>query len=314
MGPLISAQQRDTVRGYVDEVEVAFEGSTPGGDGFWVPPTVVLTEDPADRIWREEVFGPVVAVMPFDDEARRDRAGQRHRVRPVRVDLHPRPRPRAAGGPGRRGRQPERQLALLGALLDAVRRLQAVRPRPRARAGRAERVHRGEERLHRPLTGRGSRRRRSDHERTHGRTHPGQGRRGHRGLLRDRAGDRAAVRRGGRDRSSSATSTSAAATSWWASSAARTGDLRPGRRHRQGPGRRAVPGREGHLRLGRHRVQQRRHLAARGRLDPGHRPGRLAAGAGGQPDQRLPVLQGRAPLHAASRARARSSTPRRSSR
>ena len=69
MGPLISAQQRDTVRGYLDEVEVAFAGSTPGGDGFWVPPSVVLTEDPSARIWREEVFGPVVAVMPFDDEA-----------------------------------------------------------------------------------------------------------------------------------------------------------------------------------------------------------------------------------------------------
>jgi betaine-aldehyde dehydrogenase len=69
MGPLISAQQRDAVRGYLDEVEVAIEGSTPGGDGFWVPPSVVLTEDPSARIWREEVFGPVVAVMPFDDEA-----------------------------------------------------------------------------------------------------------------------------------------------------------------------------------------------------------------------------------------------------
>ena len=69
MGPLISAGQRRTVRGFLDEAEVAFAGSTPGGDGFWVPPSVVTTEDPADRIWREEVFGPVVAVMPFDDEA-----------------------------------------------------------------------------------------------------------------------------------------------------------------------------------------------------------------------------------------------------
>jgi betaine-aldehyde dehydrogenase len=34
-----------------------------------MPPTVVLNEDPAARIWREEVFGPVVAVMPFEDEA-----------------------------------------------------------------------------------------------------------------------------------------------------------------------------------------------------------------------------------------------------
>ena len=72
MGPLISAQQRATVTGYLDEVEVAFAGSVPGGalaDGFWVPPSVVAVDDPAARIWREEVFGPVVAVMPFDDEA-----------------------------------------------------------------------------------------------------------------------------------------------------------------------------------------------------------------------------------------------------
>jgi acyl-CoA reductase-like NAD-dependent aldehyde dehydrogenase len=69
MGPLISAQQKATVTGYLDEVSVAIAGTTPGGDGFWVPPSVVTVEDPASRIWREEVFGPVVAVMPFDDEA-----------------------------------------------------------------------------------------------------------------------------------------------------------------------------------------------------------------------------------------------------
>jgi acyl-CoA reductase-like NAD-dependent aldehyde dehydrogenase len=72
MGPLISAHQKATVTGYLDEVEVAFAGATPDGplaDGFWVPPSVVTVEDPATRIWREEVFGPVVAVMPFDDEA-----------------------------------------------------------------------------------------------------------------------------------------------------------------------------------------------------------------------------------------------------
>ncbi|MBI2245549.1 MAG: aldehyde dehydrogenase [Nocardioides sp.] len=72
MGPLISAQQKAAVTGYLDEVEVAFAGSVPGGpvaEGFWVPPSVVTVDDPATRIWREEVFGPVVAVMPFDDEA-----------------------------------------------------------------------------------------------------------------------------------------------------------------------------------------------------------------------------------------------------
>ncbi|GAW48319.1 MULTISPECIES: aldehyde dehydrogenase family protein [unclassified Nocardioides] len=68
MGPLISARQKETVTGFLHEVDVAFAGSTPGGDGFWVPPSVVTTEDAEARIWREEVFGPVVAVMPFDDE------------------------------------------------------------------------------------------------------------------------------------------------------------------------------------------------------------------------------------------------------
>jgi betaine-aldehyde dehydrogenase len=69
MGPLISADQKAVVQGYVDEAEVAFTGSAPTGAGFWFPPTVVLAGSPHERIWREEVFGPVVAVMPFDDEA-----------------------------------------------------------------------------------------------------------------------------------------------------------------------------------------------------------------------------------------------------
>ena len=68
MGPLISAQQRESVRGFLDDVEVAFTGSAPDNDGFWMPPTVVLADDPAARIWRDEIFGPVVAVMPFDGE------------------------------------------------------------------------------------------------------------------------------------------------------------------------------------------------------------------------------------------------------
>jgi len=71
MGPLISAQQRETVRSYVEEasVDVAFRGTAPDGPGFWYPPTVVLPSARSDRIWHEEVFGPVVAVLPFDDEA-----------------------------------------------------------------------------------------------------------------------------------------------------------------------------------------------------------------------------------------------------
>ncbi|WP_407938799.1 aldehyde dehydrogenase family protein [Micromonospora rubida] len=69
MGPLISAGQRDRVAGYVDGAKVAFTGSCPEGPGFWYAPTVLLADSPADRHWREEVFGPVVSVLPFDDEA-----------------------------------------------------------------------------------------------------------------------------------------------------------------------------------------------------------------------------------------------------
>jgi acyl-CoA reductase-like NAD-dependent aldehyde dehydrogenase len=71
MGPLISAQQRERVRSYVEEdsIDVAIRGSAPDGAGYWYPPTVVLPASRADRVWREEVFGPVVAVLPFDDEA-----------------------------------------------------------------------------------------------------------------------------------------------------------------------------------------------------------------------------------------------------
>ena len=70
MGPLVSAGQRASVSAYVDDtVDVAFRGTAPDGPGYWYPPTVVLPRSAQDRIWREEVFGPVVAVMPFDDEA-----------------------------------------------------------------------------------------------------------------------------------------------------------------------------------------------------------------------------------------------------
>ncbi|WFE64511.1 aldehyde dehydrogenase family protein [Micromonospora sp. WMMD714] len=69
MGPLISAAHRDRVAGYLDGATVAFTGTCPDGPGFWHAPTVLLADSPADRHWREEIFGPVVSVLPFDDEA-----------------------------------------------------------------------------------------------------------------------------------------------------------------------------------------------------------------------------------------------------
>jgi len=69
MGPLVSKSHRDSVASYVpDDAPVAFRGSAPSGPGYWFPPTV-LTPQRSDRTVTEEIFGPVVTVLPFDDEA-----------------------------------------------------------------------------------------------------------------------------------------------------------------------------------------------------------------------------------------------------
>jgi len=69
MGPLISADQRQTVASYVEDgAPVAFRGSAPQGRGYWFPPTVLCPVSNDDRVAREEVFGPVAAVIPFEDE------------------------------------------------------------------------------------------------------------------------------------------------------------------------------------------------------------------------------------------------------
>jgi acyl-CoA reductase-like NAD-dependent aldehyde dehydrogenase len=70
MGPLISARHRDRVASYVPEgAPVAVRGPAPAGPGFWYPPTVLAPVSRADRAVREEVFGPVVTVQSFTDEA-----------------------------------------------------------------------------------------------------------------------------------------------------------------------------------------------------------------------------------------------------
>jgi acyl-CoA reductase-like NAD-dependent aldehyde dehydrogenase len=70
MGPLISAAHRRHVASYVpDGAPVAFRGSAPDGPGFWFPPTVLAPVGADDPAYTEEVFGPVVTVTPFEDEA-----------------------------------------------------------------------------------------------------------------------------------------------------------------------------------------------------------------------------------------------------
>jgi acyl-CoA reductase-like NAD-dependent aldehyde dehydrogenase len=67
MGPLISSEHRAKVASYVADTTSAFRGEVPKGAGFWFPCTIVeATND--DRVAREEVFGPVAAVIPFEDE------------------------------------------------------------------------------------------------------------------------------------------------------------------------------------------------------------------------------------------------------
>lgn len=69
MGPLVSKAHWESVGAYVpDDAPVAFRGSAPSGPGFWFPPTVLTPERDA-RTVREEIFGPVVTVLPFDDES-----------------------------------------------------------------------------------------------------------------------------------------------------------------------------------------------------------------------------------------------------
>jgi acyl-CoA reductase-like NAD-dependent aldehyde dehydrogenase len=77
MGPLVSRAQREVVSGYLAEgmgepgggpVPTRTRGAVPDGPGFWFAPTVVAPAGVDWRMAREEIFGPVVAVMPFDDE------------------------------------------------------------------------------------------------------------------------------------------------------------------------------------------------------------------------------------------------------
>ncbi len=70
MGPLVARAHLDRVSAYVpDDAPVAFRGSAPTSPGFWFPPTVLLPTSRSHRTVTDEIFGPVVAVLPFEDEA-----------------------------------------------------------------------------------------------------------------------------------------------------------------------------------------------------------------------------------------------------
>jgi betaine-aldehyde dehydrogenase len=70
MGPLVSKAHFESVESFLgDGTPVAFTGSAPSGPGYWMAPTVLLPESRTARVAVDEIFGPVVSVLPFDDEA-----------------------------------------------------------------------------------------------------------------------------------------------------------------------------------------------------------------------------------------------------
>ena len=73
LGPLVSANQRATVEEFLADArkrgnKFACGGGRPHPKGFYLEPTVLLDVGETDRCWREEIFGPVVCITPFDDE------------------------------------------------------------------------------------------------------------------------------------------------------------------------------------------------------------------------------------------------------
>jgi len=73
VGPLVSASQRETSERFIHESKKQGRRLACGGNrllprGFFLEPTVLLDVEPGDRVWQEEVFGPVVCIRPFDSE------------------------------------------------------------------------------------------------------------------------------------------------------------------------------------------------------------------------------------------------------
>ena len=69
MGPLVTETHLARVRAFTDGLDTVFAGQVPEGPGYWHPVMIALADDQSARICRDEVFGPVAVVIPFDDEA-----------------------------------------------------------------------------------------------------------------------------------------------------------------------------------------------------------------------------------------------------
>jgi acyl-CoA reductase-like NAD-dependent aldehyde dehydrogenase len=69
MGPLVTAQHLARVRSFTDGLDTVFTGAAPTGPGYWHPIMIATPSDPTATVCRDEIFGPVAVVLPFDDEA-----------------------------------------------------------------------------------------------------------------------------------------------------------------------------------------------------------------------------------------------------
>ena len=160
VGPLVSGEQLATVLGHVQSARQGGARLATGepeleGAGHFMRPTVLADVAPAMPIFRDEVFGPVVSVTPFEtaDEGIGLANATRYGLAAGGVDAGRRPGARrGAPDPRRDGVDQRLRLDPPGG---AVRRLRRVGPRPRARRTRPGRVHRAEVRLpHRLSTAR----------------------------------------------------------------------------------------------------------------------------------------------------------------
>ena len=274
MGPLISARQRDAVAAYVPaDAPVAFRGRAPEGPGFWFPPTVLTAELDDDRV---DDRGDLRAGRGGDAVRRRggrDPARQRQR----RTGCPARSGPRTSGG----------RCGSPAASRPATCR--STRTRPSATRRRSAGFKRpGWAASSDPTRSTPSPRSRTSSSARRPEPHRDAGaadgpvhrsRRGHHGgRQRHRPGD---ARSGWRRRAPASWSSTSTArpASWWRSEVGGLA-VRGGRDRRRG--RRAdVRERAGGLRLGRRRLQQRGHLAARRRLDPHHRASRRGSACSG---------------------------------
>ena len=100
MGPLVSSRQRDRVEGYIAKGKEQGATLVTGGGrpkdldrGYYIEPTVFANVDNSSTIAQEEIFGPVLTVIPADDEEHDRGHRQRHHLRSQRLGVHPRRRP-----------------------------------------------------------------------------------------------------------------------------------------------------------------------------------------------------------------------------